>query len=54
MKEEFFDVFPIDDVPKGVNVIGPAILVIEIVGVFPYVEKQNRTSFGEGNVLVGR
>ena len=36
----FGDLGPVDDVPKGLDVIWPAILVVEVVSVFPDVEAE--------------
>lgn len=33
---------PVDDVPEGMNGVGATVLVIEVVGVFPYVESEER------------
>src|SRR6266702_648597 len=33
---------PVDHVPPGLDVIGPAVLVIEIVSVFPNIETEDR------------
>ena len=35
---------PINDVEKCRNVIGTAILIIQIVGVFPYVQAEDRST----------
>ena len=36
------DRLPVDDIPEGRDVIGPAVLVVEVVGVLPPVDG-NRT-----------
>ena len=35
------DLGPVDHVEEGLDVIGPAILVIEVVGVFPDIETED-------------
>src|SRR5690349_20404113 len=32
------DLVPVDDVPEGLDVLGPAVLVLEVVGVLPDVD----------------
>ena len=51
---------PVDDIPDGFEVFGPAILVFEIIGVFPDVHAEDGFAFGPANgfahervVLVG-
>ena len=52
--ESFLNFGPVHGVPPGSNVFGPAVLVLEIVGVFPNVESQDRVfAFGNGTILVG-
>ncbi len=57
---KFRDFFPIHHVPKRFEVIGPTVLVFEVIGVFPYIATEYRRSetFGhplhERIVLVGR
>ena len=49
-----FDDFPIDDLPKGGEMGGAAVLVVEIVGVLPDVEgEQGFEAFGDGGVGTG-
>ena len=44
---------PVHDIPECTNVVGAAILVVEIVGVFPDVEAEDGSAtFGERGVLV--
>lgn len=38
------DVVPVDDVPEHCDVVGPSILVLEVVGVFPGVDDEERYS----------
>ena len=38
MREVFVDCYPIDNIPKGVDIIDPAVLVLEIVSVLPNIE----------------
>ncbi len=51
---------PVDDVPEGLHVVGAAVLVVEVIGVFPNVEGEDGRAFDAGNcftheraVLVG-
>lgn len=36
----FFYHIPVDDVPQGVYVVGAAVLVVQVVGVFPHIKTQ--------------
>src|SRR3972149_4270567 len=46
---------PVDDVPPGGDVVGPAVLVVEVVGVLPDVDAEDRRlALGERAVLVRR
>jgi len=36
------DLFPVDDGPKRVDVLGTSVLILEVVGVLPHVQAQNR------------
>lgn len=38
------DLRPVDDVPEGRNVVGTAILVVQIVGMLPDIKSQDRRS----------
>ena len=40
--EEFGDLGPVHDIPPRGDVVRPAILVLQIVGVLPHVESQDR------------
>mmetsp|Transcript_14257 Transcript_14257/g.35930 ORF Transcript_14257/g.35930 Transcript_14257/m.35930 type:complete len:255 (-) Transcript_14257:209-973(-) len=46
-----FDVLPVDDLPDGLDVVWPHVLVLEVVGVLPNIDSQQRHSTGE-RVLV--
>jgi hypothetical protein len=46
----FADLFPIYYVPESADIIGASVLVVEIVGMFPYVQAQNGGSFYFSNV----
>ena len=35
-----FNLFPVDDVPESGNVVGAAILIIGIVGMFPHIKRE--------------
>ena len=48
------DFIPIDDVPPGVEIIGAAVLVLEVVGMFPdVVAHDGIETIRLGVVLVG-
>ncbi len=40
--EALRDVFPVHDVPERLHVVGAHVLVVEVVGVLPHVELQQR------------
>lgn len=43
-----FDYFPVDDVPKLFQGVGTTVLIIEIICMFPYIEREQRCeSVGE-------
>lgn len=49
-----FDFFPVDDVPDGVEIIGAAVLIFQIIRVFPNVyTKDGGLSFRQRIVLIG-
>src|SRR5690606_12907868 len=49
------DVVPVDDVPKGGDVVGPQVLILEVVGVLPHVESEDRRlALHQGRILVRR
>ena len=49
-----FDDFPVDDLPEGGEMGGAAVLVVEVVGVFPDVEgEEGVEAFGDGVVGAG-
>src|SRR5580704_14551950 len=53
--EALGDRAPIDRVPPGVEVVGPLVLVLEVVGVLPHIHsEQRRGAEGDRVVLVGR
>src|SRR5436190_14655829 len=44
---------PVDDIPPGVDVVGPLVLVLQVVGVLPDVDADDRrVAVGDGSVLV--
>src|SRR2546428_618359 len=46
---------PVDRVPPGVQVVGPTVLVLQVVGVLPDVHAEDRDlAFHEGAILVRR
>ena len=51
----FCDVFPVDNLPDFFEIVGTYVLVLEVVGVFPYVdaEEGNKPRSGLKRVLVG-
>src|SRR5690349_1886658 len=45
---------PAEDVPPGGHVIRPAVLVFQIIGVFPYIKAEDRLlAFHDRVILVG-
>src|SRR5215831_12026223 len=53
--EALVDFGPVDDVPPGGEVVGAAVLVLEVVGVLPDVISEDRVeALAERRVLVGR
>src|SRR4249920_1589266 len=49
------DGVPVDDVPPCLEVVGPAVLVVEVVGVLPHVDAEERyVTVHDGRVLVRR
>ena len=49
----FGDLVPVDDVPPSLNILKPAILVFQIVGVFPNIEaKECFAAVHDGIVLI--
>ena len=51
--ESFFQYLPVEKGPEGGEVGGTAVLVIEVVGVLPHVEGQNRLVGGVELVFAG-
>ena len=52
--EALVDFVPVDDVPPGGEVVGAAVVVLEVVGVLPDVVAEDGVeAVGEGGVLVG-
>ena len=46
---------PIDDVPKCRDIVGPSVLVVQVIGMFPDVETEKGSSaFGKRAVLIRR
>src|SRR5215210_6059918 len=53
--ETLVDRVPVDDVPPRADVIGPAVLVLEVIRVLPHVEAEDRLlAFHQRTVLVRR
>lgn len=52
---ELFRPFPIDDAPPCFDVVGPFVFVVEVVGMLPYVKREQglRLPDAYGRVLVG-
>src|SRR5712692_3338916 len=49
------DLRPVDDVPPGVDVVGTAVLILQIVGVLPHVDAEHDLlPFHQRAVLVRR
>src|SRR5687768_18272780 len=54
-REVLRDLLPVHDVPPGLDIVGPLVLVLQVVGVLPHVEaQQGRVPLHERAVLVGR
>src|SRR6266436_3648609 len=52
--EALVDLVPVDGVPPGREVVGTAVLVLEVVGVLPdVVAEDGVAALGDGVVLVG-
>ena len=43
---------PVDESPPGFEIIRPAILILEVIGVFPHIAAKQRGQ-REGSILVG-
>src|SRR5947209_18628145 len=53
-REALADGVPVDDLPPGVDVVGPLVLIAEVVGVLPDVDAEaRRVSLHVGAALVG-
>src|SRR6267143_3056479 len=57
--EKFGYFVPIDNIPEGSEVFGPAVLILQIIRVFPHVDAEDRNSLHIGEVhhwiiLIGR
>ena len=40
LTESLFHLFPVDDAPESSEVVGAAILIVEVVGVFPHIKRE--------------
>lgn len=50
----FLGGLPVDDLPEGLYAVGTGIAVVDVVGVFPYVDGQQRVqAVGQGIAGVG-
>ncbi len=38
MKEVLFHLVPVDNMPKGLNVIGATVLIFKVISMFPNIE----------------
>lgn len=47
------DIGPVDDFPDGAKVFGLAILVLQVVGVFPRVDAHERFEVADDGILIG-
>lgn len=48
------DLLPVDDIPPRGDIIRTAVLVVEIVRMFPDIETENRDfAFGKRGILIG-
>src|SRR5437868_9263423 len=53
--ESLVDLFPVHDVPPGLEIFGAAIVVFEVIGMFPdVVAKNGEQALGDRIVLVRR
>src|ERR1700681_1294553 len=49
----FIDLFPVDDIPPGADVVRPPVLVLQVVRVLPHVEAHDRLlAFHQRIVLI--
>src|SRR5687768_13866362 len=46
---KFADLRPVHDVPKGLQVIRPFVLVFEVVGMFPNIDAENGSALTPGD-----
>ena len=47
--QSFFHYSPVHNLPQGLQVRGPAILIVKVIGVLPNIESQKRTrAMGDG------
>src|SRR5579864_416950 len=54
LSETFIDFVPVHNVPPGFQVIGPAVLVLQVISVLPHVVAQDgEIAVAQGIVLVG-
>src|SRR5205807_2153902 len=52
--EPLFRLVPADDVPPGGDIVWPAVLILEVIGVLPYIQADDRIfAFHDRAVLVG-
>ena len=50
-----FGYLPVDDVPERGDVFGPAVLVFQVVRVFPHIQPDDRErAIHDGRILVGQ
>lgn len=52
--EALLSSLPVDNVPDGVKVLGLAVLVLQVVGVLPGVDSEDRSELADNGVLVLR
>ena len=55
LRKTSVDLVPVDDIPPGIEILGTAVLVLQIVGMLPHVVAENgKEAIGSGVILVGR
>src|SRR5712692_4497177 len=48
------DGVPVDDVPPGLDIVGPAVLILQVVGVLPDVQAHYRLAAGHDGIVLVR
>ena len=50
LAEPLVDDIPIDDRPEGAEIVGTGVAVVDIVGVFPHIGRQERAKAAQNGV----